>query len=110
MTTVESRRRSAPSVRITARAGGLAIVSLFVLTLAISPMRTYLEQRSQLAGLQRQADGLAAANVKLKEHVGELKDPKVLEGLARQCQGLVKPGEAAFITVPTHGAPTPPSC
>jgi cell division protein FtsB len=37
-----------------------------------------------------------------------LRDPGFLERLARQCLGMVKPGEVAFVVVPVQGAPAPP--
>jgi cell division protein FtsB len=105
-----SGRSTARSARITTRAVGLAIVSLLVLTLGISPLRAYVQQRGRLSDLQRQAQQLEGQNAQLANRVKELRDPAVLERLARQCLGLVRPGETAFITVPEHGAPTPPAC
>jgi len=105
-----SRRSVRSSSRITTRAVALAIVSLLVMTLGISPLRAYVEQRGRLSDLRRQALGLEAENARLAHRVQELRDPAVLERLARQCLGLVRPGETAFITVPEHGAPTPPAC
>ena len=105
-----SGRSTVRSARITTRAVGLAIVSLLVLTLGISPLRTYVQQRGRLSDLHRQAQQLEGQNAQLANRVQELRDPAVLERLARQCLGLVRPGETAFITVPKHGAPTPPAC
>ncbi len=105
-----SGRSTVRSARITTRAVGLAIVSLLVLTLGISPLRAYVQQRGRLSDLQRQAQQLEGQNAQLANRVQELRDPAVLERLARQCLGLVRPGETAFITVPKHGAPTPPVC
>ena len=96
--------------RITTRAVGLAIVSLLVLSLGISPFRAYVQQGGRLSDLHRQAQQLEGQNAHLANRVQELRDPAVLERLARQCLGLVRPGETAFITVPEHGAPTPPAC
>ena len=33
-----------------------------------------------------------------------------LERIARECLGMVKPGETAFVVVPAHGKPDPPDC
>jgi cell division protein FtsB len=105
-----SGRSTVGRARITTRAVGLAIVSLLVLSLGISPLRAYVQQRGRLSDLQRQAQQLEGQNAQLANRVQELRDPAVLERLARQCLGLVRPGETAFITVPKHGAPTPPAC
>ena len=98
------------NVRVTARAGGLLIISIILLTFAISPLRSNLGQRSQLADLRRQIQRLDGENAQLQQQAGQLQDPSYLEKLSRQCLGMVKPGEIAFVTVPTRGAPTPPSC
>ena len=105
-----SSSSSTHRVRITGRAVCLGIVVVLLLTLAVSPLRSYLRERGELAGLERSTEQLQAQNVQLGRRVGELQDPAVLERLARQCLGLVRPGETAFITVPEHGAPTPPAC
>jgi cell division protein FtsB len=97
-------------VRVTPRAVCLGIVVLLLLSLMVSPLRSYVHERGELAGLQQSTVQLEAQNAALGRRVGELQDPAVLERLARQCLGLVRPGETAFITVPEHGAPTPPSC
>jgi cell division protein FtsB len=97
-------------LRFTARAAGLGFVSLLVLMLAIAPAKSYLRQRGRLADLRQQTQELQQENAKLQERVTQLKDPAHLEILARQCLGMVKPGQIAFVTVPEHGAPTPPAC
>ena len=105
-----SSRSSTHRVRITGRAVCLAIVVVLLLTLVVSPLRSYLRERGELAGLERSTRQLQAENAQLGRRVGALQEPAVLERLARQCLGLVRPGETAFITVPEHGAPTPPAC
>jgi cell division protein FtsB len=104
------RARPSRRHRFTARATGLGIVFLLVLMLAIAPAKSYLRQRGRLADLRRQTQELQQENAKLQQRVTELKDPAYLEILARQCLGMVKPGQIAFVTVPQHGAPTPPAC
>jgi cell division protein FtsB len=98
------------NMRVTARAGGLLFISIIVLTFAIAPFRSNLGQRGQLADLRRQIQRLDGENAQLRQQAGQLQDPSYLEKLSRQCLGMVKPGEIAFVTVPTRGAPTPPSC
>jgi cell division protein FtsB len=98
------------NVRVTARAAGLLFISMIVLTFAITPFRANLVQRNELSDLRGQMVRLGADNSRLQQQAAQLKDPSYLEKLSRQCLGMVKPGEIAFVTVPERGAPTPPSC
>jgi cell division protein FtsL len=101
-----TRRRIRLSVR---RLMLLVAVSLILLA-AIAPARNLIEQRAQLAHLHQQAQELQGENELLQAQVAQLGDPNYLEKLARQCLGMVKPGEVAFVTIPRHGAPVPPDC
>jgi cell division protein FtsB len=83
----EVARGRTSQARLTARAAVLAMVALILLTLAVAPLRALIDQRSDLAKLEQQA-----------------------EQLARECLGMVRPGETAFVMVPTRGAPPSPSC
>lgn len=89
--------------RISARALMLLMVVLVVLTLSIAPVRAYLDQRSRLAGLERQAAQLEQRNARLETAIRGLRDPAELERIARRCLGMVRPGEVAFVTVPVNG-------
>jgi cell division protein FtsB len=95
---------------MSARAGGLAIVVVLLLTLAIGPVRLLLAERGQLADLRRQTEELQRENADLQTKVQRFNDPDYLERLARECLGMVRPGEIAFVTVPKHGAPITPAC
>ena len=96
--------------RMSGRAAILLIVIFAILTLAISPFRDYMAQRTQIADLQRQTATLTRSNLVLQAQVNKLGDPRELERLARECLGMVIPGETAFMTVPKHGTLTPPKC
>ena len=96
--------------RLTARAAVLAVIVLTLLTLAVAPLRALIDQRAHLAQLERQAEDLAARNADLEARIDRFNDPAYLEQLARECLGLVRPGETAFVMVPTHGAPLTPRC
>ena len=96
--------------RLTARAAVLAVVALILLTLAVAPLRALIDQRSDLAKLEQQAEQLADRNARLEARVDRFTDPTYLEELARECLGMVRPGETAFVMVPTRGAPPSPSC
>ena len=84
-------------VRLTPRASILLVGIFLVSVFAVAPMRAYLVQRSELQGLQRQADQLQEQNIEL-------------ERLARECLGMVNPGEIAFVPIPKGRAPTLPDC
>jgi cell division protein FtsL len=92
------------------RAAILLIVVFAVLTLAIAPFRAYTAQRTQIADLQRQTATLTHENLVLQGQVNKLGDPKELERIARECLGMVRPGETAFMTIPKNGTLTPPRC
>ena len=98
------------TVRISGRAVVLLAIVCAVMLLGIAPLRGYLGQRSQLAELRQQASALERQNAALQHRIDELSDPTYLERLARECLGMVKPGETAFVIVPKHGSPKPPDC
>jgi cell division protein FtsB len=97
-------------VRVTARASVLAIVVMTLLTIAIAPVRTLLEQRGELDDLQRQAQELEVRNDQLESRIARLDDPAYIEQLARECLGMVEPGETAFVVTPRRGAPPATQC
>ena len=78
-----------------------------VLVLSIAPARLYFEQTAEVARLERQAAALERANGRSAPERTSSRDA-FLERLARQCLGMVKPGEVAFVVVPKEGAPAPP--
>ena len=96
--------------RLSARGALLLVVVMLLLVAAVNPVRSLLDERGQLADLQRRQVALQDRNDALQRQVDQLNDPGYLEKLARQCLGMVKPGEIAFVMVPKHGAPVPPDC
>jgi cell division protein FtsB len=98
------------SVRLSGRAIALLFLACAVMLLGIAPLRGYLDERGQLADLRHQATQLESENAKLQTRIDQLSDPTYLERLARECLGMVEPGETAFVIVPKHGKPTPPDC
>jgi cell division protein FtsB len=98
------------SVRISGRAGILLFTLFLITVVSIAPTRVWLEQRARLRELERQAAALETTNERLADRLAELRDPDTLERLARECLGMVEPGEIAIITVPRRGPPTPPRC
>ena len=53
---------------------------------------------------------LEQQNQALQTRIDQLSDATFLERIARECLGMVKPGETAFVVVPAHGKPDPPDC
>ena len=96
--------------RLTARAAVLAVVSLILLTLAVAPLWSLIDGRNTLSQLERQAEDLEQRNERLEARIEQLNDPTYLERLARECLGMVRPGETAFVMVPKHGPPPATRC
>jgi cell division protein FtsB len=113
---VSSRRRKQTArdnrraVRFTARAGILLVMMLLVGSFAISPLRDYFGQSAQLSQLTRQVTQLQQQKAALETRIANLHDPQYLQLLARECLGLVKPGQTAFVTVPLKGSSQPADC
>jgi cell division protein FtsB len=99
------RRRRA---RLTARGGVLLTLIVSVLALSVAPAQMYFEQTAELARFEKLATALERKNGALAAREELLRDQAFLERLARQCLGMVKPGEIAFVVVPKEGAPAPP--
>jgi cell division protein FtsB len=98
--------------RLTGRAAGLLAVVLVLAMTLVVPLRQYAAQRERVAELSARVDALSKANARLERRIVQLRDPAYLERLARECLGMVKPGEIAFVTVPGKGGrPRPaPAC
>jgi cell division protein FtsB len=101
----DRRRRRA---RLTARATVLLTLVVGVLVLSIAPIEMYLDQRAELRRMERRSAQLRQENDGLSARAEQLRDKVYLERLARQCLGMVRPGETAFVVVPEEGAPAPP--
>jgi cell division protein FtsB len=96
--------------RLTARAAILAVLVMVLGLFSVVPVRQYLEQRARVADLEEQARTLEAANDRLEAQIARLGDPDVIERLARECLGMVKSGEVAFVVVPKGGRTEPAPC
>jgi cell division protein FtsB len=108
--TIDQPPRESSRVRLNARAVALLLIALAVMLLAIAPLRGYLDERGQLADLRQQASVLEQQNQALQKTIDRLSDATFLERIARECLGMVKPGETAFVIVPARGKPDPPDC
>jgi cell division protein FtsB len=102
---MSSRAEALPRMRprLTRRAAVLGAVILMLGATAIVPLRQYLSQRSQIGGLERKIEALIQERSRLELRVEQLQDPEELERIARECLGMVKPGEIAFVAVPKSG-------
>ncbi|HEX6208569.1 MAG TPA: septum formation initiator family protein [Actinomycetota bacterium] len=107
---MSARGHVLPRPRLSRRAAGLAAISFVLLLGLVFPLRQYVIQRSEIAGLERQVQRLEEERVTLERRVERLRDPEYLERIARQCLGMVRPGEIAFVAVPEDGQPLPASC
>jgi len=97
-------------VRFTARAILLAVVVMLLGFAFIDPVRAYLGERTRITQLQRQAHTLEVQNAQLEARVKNLQDPAYLERLARECLGMIKPGDIAFVSVPKGSDTGSPHC
>lgn len=102
---MSSRAEAVPRMRprLTRRAAVLGAIVLMLAATAIVPLRQYLSQRSQIGGLERKIEALIQERSRLERRVEQLQDPEELERIARECLGMVKPGEIAFVAVPKSG-------
>src|SRR2546430_6199948 len=88
--------------RLTPAGAALAIVIVVLLFALAVPVRTLFQQRADLARLQREERALGRQNAVLRVQVARLHDPAYIERVARECLGMTKPGEIAFVVVPKN--------
>ena len=90
---------------------GFAVAALFgVMYLFAFPTRTYLDQRREIAVVERTVSVLKTENAKLSAESSALQDNATIEQIARQEYGLVTPGQQAFVVLPSPapaGVPPP---
>ena len=96
--------------RFTARAAILSVIVVALLFYLVVPLKAFMAQRSRLARLDHQMELLQRQNTDLERRVALLRDPSYLERYARECLGMVKPGEISFVVVPKGGEPAPANC
>ena len=110
MSSTAEARSGSGRTRVTSRAALLVLMLTALILYLMVPLRTYMAQRSRLADLERQAQVLLAENEELRGDIARLNDPAFLERIARECLGMVREGEIAFIVVPKGGQAPPPKC
>lgn len=92
----------------------LAVLCVGLLFAFVYPTRTFLDQRTEMHRAEEQLSVLEEQNARLTEQSKQLQSDAEIERLARERYGLVKPGERAFVIVPTPTTttttpPPPPS-
>ncbi len=97
-------------MKLTPKAAILSVVLMVLLLYTMVPLRSYLEQRARLTQLQQQGKALLQQQAKLLGQIAQLQDPDYLQRIARECLGMVRPGEIAFIMVPKTEAAGLPGC
>ena len=102
--------RARPRLRFTPRAAVLTVLVVALLFYLLVPLRTYMEQRSRLNQLSNRVELLQKQNAELESKIERYKNRRYLEAQARECLGMVKPGEIPFLIVPKGGTPPPPRC
>jgi cell division protein FtsB len=90
-------------LRVTGRAILLAVVVLLLALAGVGVFRQYLAQRSEIDRMERRIDGLEAHRIHLQGRIERLQDPEYLERLARECLGMVRPGEISFVVPDEQG-------
>jgi len=107
---MSARGDAMPRPRLSRRAAGLVAISFVLLMALVVPLRQYMVQRSEITSLERKIERLEEERLTLEQRVTRLQTPGYLERIARQCLGMVRPGEIAFVAVPEEGEPLPASC
>lgn len=97
MSQATPRALSHAGPRLTGRAAGLLVALALLLMLALVPARAFLAQRTTMGDLERRTTELERENAKLSGEIARLNDPAELERLARECLGMVGPGEIALV-------------
>ena len=77
----------------------IAVIVLGVL-LVVPPFENYVSARQRAALLEQQASALDTANQGLERRLSDLDDPVTIELLAREQQGLIRPGEVPYVLIP----------
>ena len=97
-----TRRRSADLVL------GMLLVTTLALGLLVlaPPFEDFRAAQQRVEMLEQQAVALEGENQRLEARIEDLDDPVTLELLAREQQGLVRPGDVPYVlTAPEVDAP-----
>jgi cell division protein FtsB len=106
---MSSRAVSASRLRLGGRAVVLGVILILTGVASAGVVRRYLDQQAEIDRLEQEVRTIEADRVRLEEQVARLHDPEHLERLARECLGMVKPGEIRFV-VPDESGTGPARC
>jgi cell division protein FtsB len=79
--------------------GLLGVLALSVVMLS-GPFQSYLDGRARVESLEAKVEALDAENRDLRQRKADLLDPTNIELLAREQQGMIRPGEVPYAIVP----------
>jgi cell division protein FtsB len=97
MSRATSRALSHAGPRLTGRAAALLVALGLLAMLALVPARALLAQKATIADLDRRTAELEHTNAEIRDEVARLNTPSEMERLARECLGMVGPGEIALV-------------
>ncbi|WP_225219688.1 FtsB family cell division protein [Arthrobacter gallicola] len=93
----EAALKPVPAKSFSGRLLALGIV-MFVITVLLAPsVRTYLQQRSEIAALQAEIVHAEQAGEELQETLNRWEDPAYIKAQARERIFLVMPGETRYL-------------
>jgi cell division protein FtsB len=81
------------------------VVLVGVLLVGVFPTRTWLAQRGETRERQAELERIRAEQSVHEDRVAELQDPDVIEQIAREKLGYVRPGEEAYRILPPSVPP-----
>lgn len=84
------------------------LVLVGAMYLFVFPARTYLAQKQDIAVQERTIAVLKAEDAKLVADSSALQDGATIARIARQEYGLVRPGQQAFMVLPSPGQSASP--
>jgi cell division protein FtsL len=89
-------RAPRPRGRFTGRAVVLALVLLALVLSYAYPVRTYLDQRAQIAALERSQSAQRQRIARLAAERAKWNDPKYVEAQAREHLQMARPGDKVY--------------
>ncbi|MCU1457163.1 MAG: septum formation initiator [Actinomycetia bacterium] len=101
---VPTRRRGAVVYIVLASLAVVALLFVFVF-----PTRSYLTQRHDLAQAESRLQLLRSQRKQLDREAAKLGTDTEIERLARETYHLVKPGEQAYVVIPSASTTTAPA-
>lgn len=81
-------------------AGVLAVALVASVVMLSGPTERYLDGRARVDGMRTSADALETEIAVLEARAEALDDPRRVEALAREQQGMIRPGEVPYTLVP----------